>query len=477
MSLIKNTTWSAFSAIVMSAGRFVLAMILARKLGVEDFGRFAFFQWLMDMTVMFCALGLPGTATRYFAEFAAHPGRQRIFEKWFFLRGLGLLAVVVFVFPLVVLAFGHDLPVLTLLYQAGWAVAGMMLALLTARAQGLMRFRRLATSNAIYVVVALSGCVLLPEQGDTFSYVILVMMVAALLAALALWSPLPGAMALDESVLPEAIRDSIKKYSVNIWIAALVSALVWSRSEIALVESMLGSQNLALYSVAISLAGLATQGLMLLTGALAPHLTQMWGAGKRNEVYALCRFLTNLLTLAAVILSAFLFLFGKELVFYAFGAQYQGAEHTLSILGLGTFGLASAGANQLLQIKTDGVYGRNLNFLGALSLFGLAVPLIMVWGVEGAAIARAFTQIGIGLVTFYLTARIISPDAVNWVVQRKSFFLITILIIVQNLGSTSLYLRGMQFAIFSLLAMVVLVEKEDRAKFQFLISRFRRQGE
>ena len=140
--------------------------------------------------------------------------------------------------------------------------------------------------------------------------------------------------------LPEDVRGSLKKFGLNVWITSLVGALVWSRGEMALVQSMLGVKDVAMYAVAVTLVGLAVQGTMLLTGAIGPHLTQMWGAGKLQEAQTLCRFFTNILTLSAAILSVFLILFGTELVFFAYGVQFQGADRILPILALGIFGLA-----------------------------------------------------------------------------------------------------------------------------------------
>ena len=52
MSLIRNTTWSAVAAIVLTGGRFLFTILLAKKLGVSDFGKFAFSQWLVDMVFL-----------------------------------------------------------------------------------------------------------------------------------------------------------------------------------------------------------------------------------------------------------------------------------------------------------------------------------------------------------------------------------------------------------------------------------------
>ncbi len=468
MSLIKNTTWSAFSAILLSGGRFLLSMLLARKLGIEDFGRFAFFQWLMDMAVMFFSFGLSGSASRYFAEFKGEPERLRAFEQWFLPRAIWLVSLVFFVFPLAISAFGYDLTPINLALLAAWAAAALALGMLNARAQGLMRFKRLAISNLLYVIIAIVGFMLLPERSDALISIVLVIVVATVVAAAALWSPLPYAKPDIRIELPTDARGSLRKFALNVWITSLVAAFVWSRGETAVVQSMLGAKDVGLYAVAVTLVGLAVQGTMLLTGAVGPHLTQIWAAGKLQEAQSFCRSFTNVLTLSAAILAAFLILFGTEIVFFAYGSQFQDADRILPVLVFGIFGLASSAANQLLLIKTNGVYGRNSNLLGSLCLFGLAFPLTLSFGTEGAAASRVVVQVGLGAAALYLVSRLVSSDAVSWMIQVKAFVLVPLLFVLQTLGPFSLYSRLSQFVLFSLMAVILLTEQQDRKKIRFV---------
>lgn len=462
MSLIRNTAWSAIAAIVMSGGRFLLTILLARKLGVSEFGKFAFSQWLVDIVFLCLAFGLTGSASRFFAEFRTRPQDLLAFERWFLLRSLAVVAAVTVASPAAALVFNSEVSRKISLLQAGWSAAAAVWALLVARAQGLQRFRSLALSNGVYIVIALVGCALLPKEGVEVSSAMLLVMVATATAAFTMWQPLQ--ISLNECARKvegsDLNRRMLKIFAINIWISSLVAALVWSRGEVIIVRAELGVSELAIYSAALSLTGIATQGLMLLTGALGPHLTQMWGAGKKEEAILLCCRITDSLTLISGILSIFLFLFAPELIRFTFGSAYAKAEITLAILGLGAIGLASAAANHLLQIRTNGVFARNVNFVGAFGLFITAILLVKLAGIDGAAVSRVLIQIGVGIFTFYFSRHLISINSVYWNNQLKVFLLTCFVILFNVIGEYSFYLRLLEFFLITVVLIFWLRDEE-----------------
>lgn len=472
MSLIRNTTWSAASAIVLTGGRFLITIILAKKLGVNEFGSFAFAQWLVDMVFLSLAFGLPGSASRFFAEFKTQPANLLAFQGWFLPRALVVVLAVAVTSPLVALWINGQVEMRFALLQAGWSASAAVWALLMARAQGLQQFKRITLSNVVYVVVALAGCILLPTEGVPVTSAMLLVMAATTAAAIATWIPLPLNEHEEAAARSDLDRRMLKVFGLNIWISSLVSALVWSRGEIVIVRTELGVSNVAIYSIALSLVGIATQGLMLLTGAIGPHLTQLWGADKREEAVNLCRRITDLLTLVAGILTLFLIAFAPELIRFTFGPAYAGAETALVILVIGTVGLTSAAANYLLQIQTNGVFARNANFVGAFGLFAAAIPLVNLGGIDGAATARAFVQVGIGVMTLYFASRLVSANVVNWQNQAKVGLVIILVVIFHTVAAHTLYIRALKFCMAALVLLFWLRDDHGCFIYSNLLNRF-----
>ena len=452
MSLIRKTTWSAAAAIVLTGGRFLIAITLAKKLGVSEFGRFAFSQWLVDMVFLSLAFGLPGSATRFFAELRTQSANLQAFERWFLPRSLVVVVAVAIVSPFVALAFNREVDLKFALSQAGWSASAAVWALLLARAQGLQHVKRIAVSSGVYVVIALGGCASFLREGAPVWFVIMLITIATVAAAITTWLPLPMS---EKNLRTNESADLnlriLNKFGINIWITSLVSAMVWSRGELAIVRSALGVTDVAIYSTALSLAGIATQGMMLLTGALGPHLTQMWGAGKHEEAINLCRRITDMLTLTAGILAVFLMAFAPELIRFTFGPAYAEAQVSLAILGLGTIGLASAAVNQLLQIKTNGAFARNLNFFSAIGLFVAVIPLVTLAGIEGVAVSRALIQISVGVISLYFAHRLVSVNSVNWTNQIKTGLVIFVVVVFHLVGAQALHIRVLEFCLSAMI--------------------------
>ena len=60
MSFAKDTLKSAGAGLVMTVSRFFSMAIIARQLGVEDFGILGFGIFCLDLIALFALAGLPG---------------------------------------------------------------------------------------------------------------------------------------------------------------------------------------------------------------------------------------------------------------------------------------------------------------------------------------------------------------------------------------------------------------------------------
>ena len=468
MSLIRNTAWSAFAALFLLSGRLLANILFAKTLGVTEFGKFVFSQWVIEMIFLGLAFGLPGSAGRFYAQWRTNTPRLLKLETWFWSRTLFILPAVALISSLTLVVFNNEENLNILLLQAGWAASSAFWALLLARAQGLQKFKRVAFSNGTYVFTTLIAFALLLNESMTVSLVMLIALFATILAAIVCWIPLP----IDEKIKLKIKEKKISFrkvniFGLNIWISGLVGAFVWSRGEIGVIRAELAISDLAIYSIALTLSGIATQGLMLLTGAIGPHLTQMWGTEKRVEAINLCRNFTDILTLTVGFLSLFLIIFSKEIIYLSYGINYVDAKVLLAILGLGAIGLVSAAPNQLIQIQTNGIFSRNINFIGAAVLFITSFVLIKFLGVEGAALSRALTQNFVGFATLYYAYRNISKQTVNWINQVKVGLIVLIVLILNYVNNFSIYLRISEFLAST--TTVILILHNDNRKLIFLI--------
>jgi O-antigen/teichoic acid export membrane protein len=409
---MRDTAWSALAAIVMSAGRLVLAAILARKLGPTHFGEFVFTQWVIDIVFVLGSFGLTGVATRFFAQYRFEGAAiYKAFGRWYATRALFVVVAAATMTPLVVYfsSSGADLAIV-----AVWAVGNAIWAVTMARLQGMQHFKLVAVSNFLYVAVAGVGVLSIPEKWG-IDAVMAVLATATLGAAFVCGFGrrvvVDTARGRESSTFPTL---AISRYAINVWMSSAIGALVWSRAEISVVRAVLSPADVAFYGAALSLAGLANLGMSLLTGALGPRLAELWGQEKAEEAWALSRTVTDYLILTSAIGIGFVITFASEMLLVVFGGDYESARVPLLFLVVGAFGLTSGCVNTLVQYETQGAFAKNVNLVGALLLFALAIPLVSSVGIVGAAVARAGVQLAIAYGTFLYCSSKLSSRSFSW---------------------------------------------------------------
>jgi O-antigen/teichoic acid export membrane protein len=451
MSFKRDTAWSAIAAAVAAGGRIGVMAVLARRLTHEQLGDFIFVQWILDTAFVFASVGLPGIATRFFAQYRSGGyGAFSAFEVWYRKRALIAIAVVGCIGPSIAwAATGHG--ALSFIAAVGaWAVGSGAWALEYARVQGLQRFRLQAAANVLFVVLALLGVIVLPAplsvQGVMF------VMGLAGSAAAALCALCADAHMDEHSISASFQEPDVEAYGKNVWLAAAFSALVWSRAEISVVRSVQSSSEVALYGAAATLSGLANLSIALLTGAVGPNLARLWGKNAKTEVVRLSRTMSDFLVVMSSLGVGFLVCFAPYLLKAGFGESYQSASLALILLALGTFGLTSACANSLMQLASNGAFIRNTNLLGAIVLFGLAIPLTMTFGFVGAAAARCVVQLLTAAITFRAVTRHYGAGAFS----KSNLALSAVALAAAGLAANTLASISARLLIFTALIVAVL---------------------
>lgn len=406
MSLIRKSLISALSAIIISGGRFLLTVIVARRFSSTEFGQFVYAQWLVDMAFMMCAFGVNGIAGRYFAEYAHDPLRRAVFLRCWLPWALTLPVLS----GLVVVA-GAILSGLTLTPRgysllAAWAMASGWWAMQTAALIGHQRFDLILSANLTFIAIVIPAALFIPMDSSFPELLFSVMTLSSLFACwfgtrqiAALLVGLAGAEPVE---LPWS---KIRAYAVNVWLTALLCGLVWSRGELPLVRAHLGDEGVAHYNVVLTLFFGAMQGTMLWVSGVAPHITSEWGRGRKTQAIAIARRLSDVQLLVSGCVALLLACFGPEVLGLIFGAAYRTSAPSLGILALGLITLSASSQNHLLLIDTDARFNRNTSLAGLVMLYSIASITIPWLGIAGAAIARALTMWGLFLISLILVWR------------------------------------------------------------------------
>ena len=398
MSLLHNSIWAAAAAVSSAISRFALAAILTRTLSEAIFGQYAYGQWLVDIIFLVCSLGATSAASRYVAEYRHDPTLVSAFiGRWQpYAVGLPFLSACIVI--LGASLSGMRLQFAGYLALAAWTLMNGLWAMQTAALIGMQRFDCLFGANLIFALIALTGAFVLPLSNDP-APVFGLMAVGSLCAFLfgikltfRLWTPVNQLVA----TIPWR---KIIGYAFNMWIYTLLASLVWSRGEFPLVKSILGDAAVAHYAAALVIYGAAVQAIMIGVSGVAPHLTSLWGQGKRDEALQLSRIVMDFQLGMSAIGSMAVIFFGSYMVSIAFSPAYNDAAYPLSILCLGLASFVISSQAHLVQLDTDGRFSRNSIVFGLIVLYVMAAVLTPQFGLVGAAIARISAVLAIALAT------------------------------------------------------------------------------
>lgn len=388
----------------MTASRFALTAIVARRLSEDTFGQFAYAQWLVDLAFLACSFGATGVASRYLAEYRTQPDLLAAFmARWRpFAFGLPFLASGAVVLGAQVSNLRISATAFAML--ALWTGANGYWLMQTAALTGLQRFDQIFRANVLGAVVMLVGVVVLPLNGDAIAKLFGLMAAASAAASIVGIALTRRRAFASTGIIERASWRRIRSYAFNIWVTALLWSLVWSRGEMPIVRSYLGDAGVASYAAAMTLFGGFIQGVMLAVSGVAPQLTMLWGSGRRDEAIATARTVMDIQLLLCGAGALVLIFVGKELVALAFGSSYQQASAPLAIFAVGLLAMAISSQNHVLQIATDARFSRNASLLGLVLLFGMAIVLTPLYGLRGAAFARAGTMDVLALVSLIVVA-------------------------------------------------------------------------
>jgi O-antigen/teichoic acid export membrane protein len=340
-------------------------ILVARLLAPDDAGTVFYQLWLSSMIVLAASLGLPSALQRFSAALGEDEGGSASLAA---LAGVALAMAALASAALLLAArwqlagldIGSALPVAALV-----AVQGLE-TLAVARLSGRQRFAALArwsvASAALQVGAVALGAWRWGIAGALLGY-----------AAGSLPLALAGLLAFPRSSAAPADPELGRRawaYAMSAWVAALASALVWSRLELFFFAHYRSAAEAAQYGVALSWAAMAAQLPSMSLGALLPHFAARAGAGDNAGAFATYGMVTKLLGVVLVPLC----LAGAALASIAIPMIY---------------GQAFAPAVPCAMVLTAGGV-LNLAMAGSSLLYGFERSRIMiVWSVVGALVFTA----------------------------------------------------------------------------------------
>lgn len=402
--IFRGASSTALLKVISTGLTFVTAILLARFLGVEEYGIFAYAMSWVTLLGVFAGLGLGQVIV---AEVAVYHQNN----DWARIRGIFRFAIAAAVAAGIVCALA--------IAAIGWLMhrdeQGLYTALLLA--SFLLPLRALllplgATQNGLRQVtfaqspsMLVSPAMFLAFFVSAFGLEVLAPSAASalVLQGIAFVAAFTVAVLFLRKGFTAAGRPKTlpqPRYEPKAWLFAglpmiLMGSmfLVNSNADILMLGALAGPEAAGIYKAAARGAELLNFGVAVVSVPLGPVVARLYAAGEMDGLQRELRRWACVAFLPTLAL-ALVFLYGGELFLGLFGENFvdDQARSALSILTLGQLVLAASGAVGLLLVMTGhrNVIAGIMAFIAALNV-GLNAVLIPMFGVRGAAYATAFS--------------------------------------------------------------------------------------
>ncbi len=400
----KNTLWLTLAEIGAKGLGFVIAIIIARYLGPEDFGRYAFAISFVTLFMVLADFGMRPLLVREVAR------NNQLAEKYlanfltlkiwltFVLFGAVALALWIYGTPL-------DLFILTMVAAVEIGINSFS-EIFRGVFQAFERMKYETTSRILNKFLILVGVVAAVVLGLRTLSIMLVLLISGIVTVIYTIVVCQKhfakiKLAFDKVFIKEALKQSALFAVTNIFIS------VYFKIDTVMLEKMRSATEVGYYNTAYELVFAFMFVPTVFSAAVYPVLSRFF---KENpgKIQALVARFAKYYLLAAIALVTFLMLLGGPLIKLFFGAQYEPSVFLFQQLAVVLiFVFLNYLSGTLLNASNKQVVSTWASGICAAANVGLNLWLIPVYGASGAAVATIITEAILCLITFiYIDRRL-----------------------------------------------------------------------
>lgn len=407
----------------------VLAIILARTLGPEQYGVYAYVLVIITMLAMPAGFGLPNLIVRETAKAQAHEqwGVMLGVWRWSTLFSIKLTMVLALVAVIVVVVFEDFFSPFQRL-TLYWGVALLPFITLgqlrSAALRGLRRVVQGQLPDTIIrpsIFIVLIGGIIWLDMGLTASEVMALHVLAAALAfGAGAWMLLRAQPSELKNLLP--VVSNSRKWLASSLPFALIGGmrLINQHTDIIMLGWFASAADVGVYHIVVQGGTLVIFGLTAINMTLAPYFSKMY---VKNELESLQRLVTisaRIILLVTVPVVFVFVLYGQQFLELVFGEEYAYGSTALAIMSIAQLFNASFGSVGLLLNMTghEKQVAQGVAFAAVLNIV-LNVLLIPLLGIEGAAIATAVTFFTWNVLLWRAVIKYVGVDTLAMPITRR----------------------------------------------------------
>lgn len=395
---IGNVSWVLIGNVLHALFQFIINIIAARILTEHDYGLINYAISIVALFTSVGTLGFNGVITKKFAE------DENLGGKYLLSAIIGRFVISIpFILCILIIGFIHSpgdhvlhkvllCQGLTVLYSSGdlfiywfrYKYKANLVAILRLIAFAIMAIWRIV---ALLVFNSLIGYVI-GTTGETLIFVILLVYFYV------------------KQSQPKLLFDS--SYLINLlkisypFIFSALLATVYGQTDKIMLESMLNTESVAVYSVSLTLAGAISIIPTAIIEGFRPEILRF----KEIDVEIYKRRLRQVYCVVfwtCIAYCIFITLFAKQIILLLYGNKYLEASGSLSLIVWYTSFSYFGGINNIYMVAENRVkWVQVTTLIGAITNIGLNFLLIPKMGIVGAALASLLTQIITNFVLLYM---------------------------------------------------------------------------
>lgn len=391
-----------------------VGIILARNLGPEKYGIYAFVLAVITIVGIPTKAGIPTLIVRETAK-------NQLKERWGFLRGL-LKVTNLFVFCYCFVAATTIAIVLLFTYNNGDNIKTLSLLwallLLPAIAFGNLRsatlrgLRKIISSQIpekiirpMTMIICLSTIILLNYKLN--SVIAIKCYVIASISDFAL-----GTIILMKS-MPDVIGKSDCEYEIKNWANSLIPLSLFTGLKIAdshlliLIIGTFGTvKDVGLFRVASQGAALVALSITAINLVLSPYVARLFHNNEIERLQSIITRITRMVFLVSLPIAMVLIIWGKFFIGLVFGIDYYEASFALAIMSFAQLINVSAGSVAVI-LNMAGFEKESLKgIIVSLCLnVIISTSLVPFWGLNGAAIGYLISLVAWNIILMRATYR------------------------------------------------------------------------
>lgn len=403
MSLSKKAIIIFIVKVIALFVSFAISILLARILGVDGFGSYAYIMALIGMLGIPVQLGLPTLVTRLVASF-------EVTKSWDLMKGIivvslkviSIMSLFILLITWFVINFVTGDSMTSTIDNSALLIALFLipiLAILAVVSASLRGLHYVVLSQVFEKVLApfvfllmIFGFYLFNDKTTSvkaiFIYKIISSIFVLLLAVYYLWK-----------YIPLNVKKVIPKYDSKNWLNSAIPLFISggmffvnSKTDILMLGYYKDSYDVGLYQVASRGGTIMTFSLTVIAAVIAPLIAKLYtqkNYKKLQEIISKGALVTFLLTLPLAIILIF---WGDLVLEFAFGNEFVGAYTPLIYLTLGFLFSSMMGSTGLTLNMTGfekyTAIGVGISAVLNIILNGLLIPK---YGIKGAAIATSIS--------------------------------------------------------------------------------------